>query len=153
MKYLLTIALFACALLIGACNGSRLSTEETELKESVEATAKEAAAKKGEQMESPKILGDWKEVRSKDSYNDGDWQNMEREKVISFSKKNNAYTEKDKENDACHGFYSLIGMTLVLEHSCNNARLTYEVVEATDEKLVLGIQGRHGQVLYEFVKI
>ncbi len=79
----------------------------------------------------------------------------EKQKVVDNRKritlgKNGSYTETTPGSDqVCKGEYKLIEGYLIVTHDCNKAELKYRVIESEKKKLTLGIQGRHGEVVYE----
>lgn len=96
----------------------------------------------------------WKLVRIKDSYDDI-WKDVETEaSVISFNAEG-GYAEDKPGNPTHKGTFSLQGEKgMEIVHSGNEATLEYRVDFLEKEKLVLAIQGRHGDVfhVYEAIK-
>jgi hypothetical protein len=145
MKYtiLFVFAALAMSLVLLACSSSKNNNSDNA-----------ALERKG--MESSidvKALSQqWKHVKTKDSY-DGIWKEIDSDnKVITFSE-SGEYKENKPGNDLCEGVYVLEGERVVLTHSCNKVAQTCKVVSLEAEKLVLGMQGRHGEVLYVYEKV
>ncbi len=145
MKYTILFVMAAFALsALWACSGS---------KNKVTTDVNEDGTVQKKVSYSPKLLSSkWKEVRRKDTY-DGKWVDItEDNKVIEFGA-NGDYSEKHPGNDAATGTYRLEGDQVTTEHSGNNAPLTYKITYLDKKKLTLAIQGRHGKVFYDYVKV
>lgn len=101
----------------------------------------------------PLIEGKWHLVRSMDNYNKTWAAQTESEMYVSL-KAGGIYSEKDKWNPLCSGTYRVIAKEkLIVNKECNKVALSYIIKEVTEDKLVLAIQGRHGDVLKEYERV
>lgn len=143
MKYtiLFVFAALAMSIILLACSSSKNNN-----------AAKENLERKGVEssIDVKALSKSWKHIKTKDSYDDI-WKDIDSDnKTITFTD-NGEYKENKPGNEPCEGGYTLEGeQNIVLTHSCNKVALTYKIVELEKEKLVLGKQGRHGEVLYVY---
>ncbi|MGB1218046.1 MAG: hypothetical protein ACPG5P_09225 [Saprospiraceae bacterium] len=152
MKYLVfaILAIGITSIVLISCK----STKNTDTTKVGEETAKEVTGTEGEVKERKKleikgIYGTWRLMRINDAYT-GKWQDYMESKVITI-REDRVYTEKTTDNPLCEGKYEAQEENmLAVTHSCNKAVLMYKVVSTKDNKLILGIQGRHGMVQYEY---
>ena len=144
MKYTIVFvfAALAMSLILLACSSSKNNNLDSTTLE-----------RKGVSSIDVKTLSQkWKHVKTKDSY-DNIWKEIDADnKVIAFTE-SGEYTENKPGNDICTGTYTLAGENVLMNHSCNKVEMTSKVVSLEKEKLVLGKQGRHGEVLYVYERV
>ncbi len=117
-----------------------------------EETKSVAAPQKKVDPKIAELAGMWELRQLKDNY-DGIWKDArEHKKMIALTDKG-GYQEDNDGNRDCRGSFTREGDTISISNSCNRSILKYRVHEVTNDKLVLAIQGRHGDVLYEYKKI
>ncbi len=156
MKYLaLTILVFGIvSAAFMSCKGTKNakaedSTKVTDVEVVDPPVPEEEAVVAREAQEIKGIYGTWRLLRMNDPYV-GEWQDYEGSKVITI-REDGVYTEKTTDNPLCEGKYEVQeGDMLAVTHSCNRAVLMYKVVSTEDSNLILGIQGRHGMVQYDY---
>ena len=144
MKYtiLFVFAALAMSIILLACSSSKNNNSDNATLE-----------RKGvSSIDIKKLSQKWKHVKTKDSY-DNIWKEIDADnKVITFAE-SGEYTENKPGNDLCEGTYALEGENVVMNHSCNKVALTSKVLSLEKEKLVLGMQGRHVEVVYVYERV
>ncbi len=145
MKYTIFFVLAAFGLsLLWACSGNKNKVTTT--------VDEDGQARKTVQISTKLLTNKWKHVRSKDSY-DGEWREIaEDNRVIEFSD-GGRYIEERPGNPTHQGTYTLTNDQLIVEHSGNNMPLKYKVYFIDKKKMTLTIQGRHGKVFQDYVKV
>lgn len=136
---IITVLLLLGILLLWSCKTQKKEVENT--------------ANLTSETNRPLIEGKWHLTRSMDNYNKEWTPQTESETYVSLKADGN-YSEKDKWNPVCNGSYRVVAKEkLVVNKECNKVELSYTIKEVTEDKLVLAIQGRHGNVLKEYERV
>ncbi len=145
MKYFAILAAIGMGLFIIACSSKKNGTDSK--------NPDGSNAKKATSISTKALSKKWKQVKSKDSYNNI-WNDIDEEnrRVILFDKEG-SYTEINPGNEPCKGTYTTEGNQVIVEHSCNKVPLTYIVESLEKNSLTLSILGRHGKVFHVYEKV
>lgn len=96
------------------------------------------------------LIGDWKLVKTKDSYS-GKWVNSSEGEVFCFLSEGR-FKKYDKYAKLCVGSYLKDDSLYTVKHDCNLNELSYYLESLSENSLLLSVIGRHGKVFYQFEK-